>query len=48
LETRLWGFTALYYVLPLELHAGYDSSNLENEFKPIITDELGIQFKDGK
>ena len=47
-QTRFWGFTALYYVLPLELEAGYDSSSLENDSKPIITDELGIQFEDGK
>jgi hypothetical protein len=29
----------------LELHAKYDASDLEKKFRPIVTEELGIQFQ---
>jgi neutral trehalase len=44
-QTQFWGFTSGYYVMLLEYHLGYDASSLEKPFKPIITDELGIQFQ---
>jgi len=44
-QTQFWGFTALYYVMPLELSLGYDPSDLHQPFRPIIPDELGIQFE---
>jgi len=44
-QTRFWGFTALYYVMPLELSLGYDPSDLYKPLRPIIPQELGIEFK---
>jgi hypothetical protein len=44
-QTQFWGFTSLYYVMLLEYHLGYDASDLKKEFKPIVTEELGIQFQ---
>jgi hypothetical protein len=44
-QTQFWGFTALYYVMPLELSLGYDPSDLHSAFRPIVTQELGIQFQ---
>jgi hypothetical protein len=44
-QTEFWGFTSGYYVMLLEYHLGYDASSLDKPFKPIITDELGIQFQ---
>jgi len=44
-QTRFWGFTALYYVMLLESEMKYDASDLEKDFKPIVTDELGIKFQ---
>jgi len=44
-QTRFWGFTSLYYGMLLELHAKYDASDLEKKFRPIVTEELGIQFQ---
>jgi len=43
-QTDFWGFTALYYVMPLECELGYDVSALEGAFKRIIPEELGVQF----
>jgi len=43
-QTRFWGFTALYYVMPLECRLKYDASSLESEFHPIIPGQLGIKF----
>jgi hypothetical protein len=44
-QTRFWGFTSLYYGMLLELHAKYDASDLEKKFRPIVTEELGIEFQ---
>jgi putative isomerase len=43
-QTRFWGFTASYYVLPLECGLKYDASTLEREVRPIVSQELGVQF----
>lgn len=39
-----WGFTMLYYVMLLECELHYDVSALEGPFRPIIPEELGIQY----
>jgi putative isomerase len=44
-QTSFWGFTSLYYVMLLELHSKYDASDLEKKFRPLVTEELGIQFQ---
>jgi putative isomerase len=43
-QTHFWGFTALYYCMPLECQLNYDASGLETEFHPIVTEQLGIKF----
>lgn len=43
-QTDFWGFTALYYVMPLECELGYDVSALEGPFRRIVPEELGVQF----
>lgn len=43
-QTDFWGFTALYYVMLLECELGYDISALEGPFRPIIPEELGVQY----
>jgi Mannosylglycerate hydrolase MGH1-like glycoside hydrolase domain len=43
-QTNFWGFTALYYVMPLECELGYDISALEGPFRPIIPEELDVQY----
>ncbi len=44
-QTRFWGFTALYYVMLLELEAKYDASDLEKGSEAIVTRELGVGFE---
>jgi putative isomerase len=44
-QTQFWGFTALYYVMPMEHALGYDPSDLHQPFRPIIPQELGIGFE---
>jgi hypothetical protein len=44
-QRNFWGFTALYYVMPLECELGYDVSALEGKFRPIIPEELGINYE---
>jgi hypothetical protein len=44
-QTRFWGMTALYYGMLLEYHAKYDASGLTNKFRPIVTEQLGIEFQ---
>jgi len=44
-QTHFWGFTALYYVMPMEFATGYDPSSLNQPFRAIIPDELGIRFE---
>ena len=43
-QTRFWGFTALYYGMLLESYANYDASSLDKPLRPIIPQELGVQF----
>jgi hypothetical protein len=43
-QTRFWGFTALYYGMLLESYANYDASGLDKPLRPIISQELGVQF----
>jgi putative isomerase len=43
-QTQFWGFSILGYVMPLELELGYDATDLEAPYKPIITQHLGVQF----
>jgi hypothetical protein len=44
-QTRFWGFTALYYGMALESILRYDASSLTGPVEPIVTRELGIDFK---
>ncbi len=43
-QTHFWGFTALYYGMLLESYANYDASSLDKPLRPIIPQELGVQF----
>lgn len=43
-QTRFWGFTALYYVMPLESQLQYDASDLVRPSRPIVTEQLNIPF----
>jgi putative isomerase len=43
-QTDFWGFTALYYVMLLECELDYDVSALDGPFRPIIPEELGVQY----
>lgn len=44
-QTDFWGFTMLYYIMPLECELGYDVSALEGPYRPIIPEELGVQYE---
>ena len=44
-QTKFWGFTVHYYGLFLECELKFDASSLNQPFRPIIPDELGISFK---
>lgn len=44
-QTNFWGFSALYYVMLLECQLKYDASALDGKFRPIIPEELGIDFE---
>jgi hypothetical protein len=43
-QTQFWGFTALYYVLPLEYALKYNASSLREPNRAIIPQELGVAF----
>jgi len=43
-QTRFWGFTALYYGMLLESYASYDAASLDQPLRPLIPQELGVQF----
>ena len=43
-QTRFWGFTALYYGMLLESYADYDAASLDKPLRPIIPQELGVEF----
>ncbi len=43
-QTQFWGFSVLGYVMPLELELGYDPTNLETRYKPVVTQHLRVQF----
>jgi hypothetical protein len=44
-QTQFWGFTDLYYVMPMEFAMGYDASSLHRPARAIIPEELGIRFE---
>jgi hypothetical protein len=39
-----WGWSALAYLLPLELELGYDPTDLETKIRPIAKELLGVDF----
>jgi hypothetical protein len=39
-----WGWSSLAYVMPLDYVNGYDPMDLTVEIRPLIKEELGIQF----
>jgi hypothetical protein len=43
-QTRFWGFTALYYGMLLESYADYNAASLEKPLRPLIAQELGVNF----
>lgn len=43
-QTQFWGFSILGYVMPLELELGYDPTDLEAPYKPVVTQHLGVRF----
>lgn len=45
-QTHFWGFTALYYVLPLELETGYVSSALAGPARALVPELLHVGFAD--
>ena len=44
-QTKFWGFTALYYVMPMEFALHYDASSLHAPSQAIIPQELGVTFE---
>jgi neutral trehalase len=44
-HNQFWGFTALYYIMPLELANDYDPSDLNKPLRPIVPQELSVQFQ---
>jgi hypothetical protein len=46
-QTQFWGFTALYYVMPLEFALNYNASSLREPSRAIIPQELGVTFEAG-
>ena len=42
---EFWGFTALYYVMPLELQMGYNPIDLNKPVHAIATETLGVKFE---
>jgi len=45
-QTRFWGFTALYYGMLLESYSDYDAASLDKPLRPLIEQEIGVQFPD--
>jgi putative isomerase len=43
-QRSFWGFTALYYVMPLECELPFDASSLTAPFRPIVPENLGVSF----
>jgi len=43
-QTQFWGFTALYYVMPLECELKFDASGLGAGYRPICVEELGVKY----
>jgi putative isomerase len=43
-QTHFWGFTALYYGMLLESYANYDASSLTKPLRPLIPQEIGVEF----
>jgi putative isomerase len=43
-QTRFWGFTALYYGMLLESYANYDAASLDKPLRPLVTEELQVEF----
>jgi glycogen debranching enzyme len=39
-----WGWSSLAYVMPLDYVNGYDPMDLTGEIRPLIKEQLGIQF----
>jgi putative isomerase len=44
-QTQFWGFTALYYVMPMEFALNYDASSLRQPNQAIIPQQLGVTFE---
>jgi hypothetical protein len=44
-HAEFWGFTALYYIMPLELANNYDPSDLNKPLVPFIPQELSVPFQ---
>ena len=43
-QQQFWGFSALGYVMPLELQLKYDPTDLNVKVQPVVTQHLGQQF----
>jgi hypothetical protein len=43
-QTQFWGFSALYYVMPLEYQLNYNPTDLNKEIQPLVTQHLGVPF----
>jgi hypothetical protein len=43
-QTQFWGFSALYYVMPLEYQLNYNPTDLNKEIQPIVLQRLGVPF----
>jgi glycogen debranching enzyme len=39
-----WGWSSLAYVMPLDYVNGYDPMDLTSEIRPLIKEQLGIEF----
>jgi len=43
-QTQFWGFSALYYVMPLECQLNYNPADLNKDIQPIVPRHLGVPF----
>jgi hypothetical protein len=45
-QTQFWGFSALYYVMPLEMELNYDPTDLTAPIRPILKEQMNLKFPD--
>ena len=43
-QTEFWGFSVLGYVMPLELELGYNPTDLQRPVRPVVIENIGLNF----